>query len=143
MKTTPKSDYFLLAAKQVPWPVDLKEKSILVPESELLQAEDNLMVSHLRRHGFFIQSTIENVEKTKIFSVDLRKVVTRVKRDETYRIGDRFLIKSTSTVVEVVQVQPKVRLAYRNLPPKISKPDLLTSVEQLKKYISLGYWEQI
>lgn len=98
-KKQQQSNYFEQAAKQCQYPVDLKERLIIVPEGELQAACNELIVQHLQKHGFSIQLTIpEAVVKTAVFDPEIKmthrphaEVSVRTVRGFTR--GDKFIDK--------------------------------------------------
>lgn len=135
--------YWLNAAKQIEWPIDLKERHISVPESELYAAKDNLMVQHFVNNGWHIQSSIE-VVKNRVFvaPVSDKPIFKPLKVVEVtepkYKNGTKYLIKSTECIVQIVRLEKgKVQFHYLNR----NKPDLLSSEENLDRVLRMQTWE--
>lgn len=137
--------YWINAAKQFIWPIDLKDKIIQVPEPELSKANDDLMVSHFRSHGWHIQSCI-SVEYTKPFIApesNGKPIFKPVKEAEPiketkYKINQEFTIQSSDCRVKIVRIEKgKIQFKYLNR----NKPDLLSSEENLDAVLRKGYWK--
>lgn len=149
-KSAGNNNYWLNAAKQFVWPIDEKEKTILVPQSELELAEQDLMVLHFRNNGWHIQSVIGEVEKKRVFSTDglksdkpifkpVKKEVKEVKLSR-FTINNRFKITSTECELKITHIeQGKIHLHYTNK----NKPDLITSEENLNKVLRMGVWVEL
>jgi hypothetical protein len=144
------NSYWVNAAKQFVWPIDEKEKSILVPQSELELAEQDLMVLHFRNNGWHVQSVIGDVNKKKVFTTDglksempifrpIIKEVAEVKLSR-FTLNNRFKIVSTDCELKITHIESgKIHLSYTNK----SKPDLLTSEENLNKVLRMGVWIEL
>jgi len=133
-----KPSYFENCAKMIEWPVDLKEKTISVPESELPRAEDNLTVQHLRAFGFHIQSAIE-VVKTKVFDPEIR-LRTKTRDRSEFEIDDMFEIVSDGAKLQIQSLEKnRIVLAYFNRP----KPNVTTNIEQLRKVLNFKVWKRL
>lgn len=139
------NEYWLNAAKQFPWPIDLQERVINVPHNELEAAEQDLMVEHFRNNGWHIQSCIEVIH-TKPFVKPVPngpifkpvKIVEPIK-DTKYHLNDAFKIKSSDCELKIVRIEKgKIQFHYLNRP---HKPDLLSSEEALDRALRMKYWE--
>lgn len=150
MKTTPLKGklingqteaYWLNAAKQIPYVVDLSANHISVPINEVDKAGVNLMVQHFVNNGFFIQTCIpDSSSETRVFNPDIRLKMPLVKivlDNAKFKIGDRFLVKSTECELEITYMESKkIHLKYLNR----NKPDLLSSEEMIIKNLNWGNW---
>lgn len=134
--------YWTNASKQFSWPIDYAEKLIFVPEDELQYAEDDLMVSHFRKNGWHIQSCISIIH-TKvfikpqtpgpIFRGDLKPNV--VEKEQSFKCNQKFQVKSTGTVLMIVEVTKKsIMLKYIDG----GKSDIPTTAENLLKSLKMG-----
>lgn len=133
-----KPSYFEKCAKMIEWPIDLKEKIIYVPESELAKAEDNLTVQHLRVFGFHIQSAIE-VVKTNVFDPTIR-LRTKTRDRSEFEIDDMFEIVSDEAKLQIRSLEKnRIVLAYFNRP----KPDITTNIEQLRRVLNFKVWRRL
>ena len=135
--------YWINAAKQFPWPIDLSERTIQVPHDELDAAEQDLMVEHFRNNGWHIQTCIEVVH-TKPFVKPVSsgpmfkpvKIVEPVK-DTKYKLEQRFKVLSSECELKIVRIEKgKIQFKYLNR----NKPDLLSSEENLDNVLRKGYW---
>jgi hypothetical protein len=130
--------YWELAAKQINWPVDLKERHISVPESELEAAQDNLMVQHFLHGGFHIQSCIE-APRTTVFDPTIR-LRTKTRDRSEFEIDDMFEIVSDGAKLQIRSLEKnRITLAYFNRP----KPDITTNIEQLRKVLNFKVWKRL
>lgn len=140
--------YWINAAKQFEWPIDFEDKVILVPESELSLAEDNLMVAHFRNNGWHIQLSID-VIKTKPFVAPVsggrpifktaNKVVAEVEQSQ-YTVGNTFRVLSTGCELQIMNLEKgKVHLKYTNR----DKHNLLLSEDGLTNVLHRQLWEAI
>lgn len=134
-------EYLEKAAKMCPYPVNIPERYISVPQDELVQAADSLAVSHLvNSHGFHIQSCIPgSIERVQVFNPTIH-MQSRAKQRSEFETGDCFRVKSTACELSIVRVEKKIQLAYTN---RTGKHDLIVSEEQLKKALSFETWERI
>ena len=133
-----KPSYFENCAKMIEWSVDLKEKTISVPESELSRAEDNLTVQHLMAFGFHIKSAIE-VVKTKVFDPEIR-LRTKTRDRSEFEIDDMFEIVSDGAKLQIQSLEKnRIVLAYFNRP----KPNVTTNIEQLRKVLNFKVWKRL
>lgn len=134
--------YWLNAAKQIEWPVDIGEKHISIPVNEVDKAQENLMVQHFINAGFFIQTCIPN-GKTEVFDPDIRLKLPLVKivlDNAKFKIGDRFKVKSTECELEITYMESKkIHLKYTNR----TKHDLISSEDMIVKNLNWGNWEGI
>lgn len=137
--------YWLNAAKQIEWPIDLAEKHISVPHNELDAAQDNLMAQHFLNNGWHIQSAIE-VVKNKVFvaPVSDKPIFKPLKvakiTEPKYKNGTKYLIKSTECIVQIIRLEKgKVQFHYLNR----NKPDLLSSEENLDAVLRKELWEEV
>lgn len=138
--------YWLNAAKQIEWPVDLSERHISVPESELELASESPMVQHFINNGWHIQSAIV-VGKNKVFVAPVSdgpifksvKIVPET-AEPKYKLGAKFRIKSTECIVQIIRFEKgKVQFHYTNR----NKHDLLSSEENLDRVLRMQLWEAI
>lgn len=138
-KNKPDNAYWLNAAKQIPYAVDLEQRHISVPEPELEQAAQSLMVQHFLSGGFHIQSCIPDGHRTEVFDPEIRlkqappKPVSSVK----YPIGTGFLVQSDGSKLSVVQIDGvKYTLQYLNR----NKADLTVREMDIDKSVSWAFW---
>lgn len=144
----PSESYFTTAAKQFSWPIDFTDKVILVPEQDLQDAEDDLMVQHFRKYGWHIQSVID-VERTKIFVKPpvppkgmFRGDIKTVKQEPEpiFKCNQQFKIVSTGTIMQIVEVSKKgIVLRYVDG----SRADIQTTMENLTKSLKMGVFVRI
>lgn len=134
--------YWLNAAKQIEWPVDIDNNHISVPIDEVGKAKNNLMVQHFLNAGFFIQTCIPDA-KNIIFNPDIRLKLPLVKivlDNAKFKIGDRFKVKSTECELEITYMESKkIHLKYTNR----NKHDLLSSEEMIVKNLNWNNWVAI
>lgn len=145
----PGKNYWDNAAKQFVWPIDHKEKHILVPQQELEQAEDHLMVMHFRANGWHIQSVIGEVDKKKVFTTEGLKsdkpIFKPIKKEaeqieSVFKPGDRFKITSTECELRISFIERgKIHLEYTNR----DKHNIITSEENLNRSLSMQTWVRI
>jgi len=136
------NEYWINAAKQIVWPIDLKERHISVPQAELTQAQDNLMVQHFCNNGWYIQSCIE-VVKTKPFIAPITdrpifKPIKIVEEKETlFKLEDKFKVLSTECELKIVHLEKgKLHLKYLNR----NKPNIISSEENLSNMLKRKLW---
>jgi len=141
----PGKSYFENAAKQFEWPINFEDKTILVPESELSKAEDNLMVAHFRSHGWHIQSCID-VIKTKPFIAPVlngsmfKPLKPMEEKEQLFKLNDKFKILSTECLVQIFHMEKgKIHMRYLNR----NKPNLLSSEENLSAMLRRKLWEKV
>lgn len=147
ISTYPSKSYFDNAAKQFSWPIDHNDKMILVPEDELIYAEDDIMIQHFRKFGWHIQSAI-SVEHTKVFVKpetrgpmfrgDIKLVKQEVEPD--FKCNEKFLIKSTDTRIMICEIT-KRSLSLRYLDG--GRADIITTAENLSRSVRMGVFEKI
>ena len=131
--------YLELAAKQIPYPVNIPEKYLSVPEPELQQAKENLMVQHFLNAGFHIQSCIGDVPRTQVFDPSIR-IRTKTKDRNEFEVDDMFEIVSDGAKLQIRNIQKeRITLAYFNRP----KPPITTNVEQLRKVLNFKVWKRL
>jgi len=131
--------YWELAAKQIKWPVDLKERHISVPEPELEEAQQNLMVQHFLHAGFHIQSAIGETRLTQVFNPEIRLRTKTHDRSE-FEIDDMFEIVSDGAKLQIQSLERnRIVLAYFNRP----KPNVTTNIEQLRKVLNFKVWKRL
>ena len=134
-------EYWQNAAKQFIWPIEFDDLQILVPEKDLHLAEDNLMVSHFRAHGWHIQSSIQ-VEYTKpyvdpVFTTAFKPIKIIEEVEPEFRYGQRFKIKSTDCELKITSIDKKsISLEYTNR----QKDNIVTNADNLNKSIRMGVW---
>lgn len=137
------NQYYINAGKLIKYPLDLENKTILVPSDELYEAKENLTVQHLcnSEHRFHIQSVIPG-------SIQLNKAEMQVKftqRKEfvkdTGMIGKEFKIVSDGAILQIVGQESKDNfdLAYKNRP----KPNFKASMGQIQKSVDIGVWKEV
>lgn len=139
-------DYFENAAKQIPWPVDVGAKSddykgqIHVPHFDIDRASDHLMVKHLLGLGYTIQSTIAEVSQTKIFDPVMnmldKQPIQKEVEESKFKIGDRFLVKSTGQKLEITSLTKGITLHYYTE----CKEDVKMPSEHLDRNLSFQTW---
>lgn len=141
------SEYWLNAAKQFPWPINLQDRIINVPHNELEVAEQDLMVEHFRNNGWHVQSCIEVVHTEPFIAPTSNGPIfkpLKPKEPETeskYHLNDKFLIKSSECELKIIRLEKgKVQFHYTNRPGKV---DLLSSEENLDGVLRKGYWVKI
>lgn len=137
----PGKSYFDNAAKQFSWPIDHKDKQILVPQDELEKAEQDLMVAHFRGYGWHIQSVLPgSVEIKDVYNPKfVLQGVKKQKEEEKagFSTGDRFKIKSTECELEITHIDKgKIHFSYTNR----SKHPLISSKENLERMLNMKYW---
>lgn len=139
-------EYWQNAAKQFIWPINFDELHILVPEKDLILAEDNLMVQHFRANGWHIQPVID-VQYTKPYVAPENKgpMFKAFKQEEKqeeskFKCEQRFKVISSDCELKIVRLEKgKVQLHYTNR----NKPDLLTSEENLIRALNIGTWKSL
>lgn len=130
--------YWELAAKQIPWPVDLMERHISVPKSELETARESLMVAHFCNNGFHIQSCIE-VPKTVVFDPKVR-LRTKTRDRSEFEVDDMFEVLSDGAKLQIRSLDgTRIVLAYFNRP----KPNIVTNIEQLRRVLNFKVWKRL
>ena len=131
--------YWELAAKQIKWPVDLTERPISVPEPELSEAQDNLMVQHFLHAGFHIQSSLAPTPKTKVFDPTIR-LRTKTRDRSEFEVDDMFEIVSDGAKLQIRELtKNRIVLSYFNRP----KPNITTNIEQLRKVLNFKVWKRL
>jgi hypothetical protein len=136
-------NYWNNAAKQIVWPVDLIQRHISVPESELQQAKDNLMVQHFCNNGWHIQSCIDVIKnKPFIAPVSTGPIFKPVKvvevKESLYHLEDKFKVISTGEEFKIVFMDKgKLHLKYLNR----DKPNIISSEENLSAMLNRKLWE--
>ena len=131
--------YWELAAKQIKWPVNVPEKYISVPESELEAAQNDLMVKHFLHAGFHIQSAIGHTPRTTIFDPEIR-LRTKTRDRSEFEIDDMFEIVSDGAKLQIRSLEKnRITLSYFNRP----KPDITTNIEQLRKVLNFKVWKRL
>lgn len=137
-------EYWVNAAKQFIWPIDFDELHILVPEKDLEYANDNLMVSHFRSHGWHIQSVIGEVEYSKpyIAPISDKPMFIQPKKqveekEPEFKFNQLFKIASSGDELKIVSIDKKsIELKYIGL----DKPNITTTPENLARSIKMGVW---
>jgi len=130
--------YWELAAKQIKWPVNIPERYISVPEPELEEAQQNLMVQHFLHAGFHIQSCIE-APITQVFDPTIR-LRTKTRDRSEFEIDDMFEIVSDGAKLQIRELtKNRIVLAYFNRP----KPNVTTNIEQLRKVLNFKVWKRL
>lgn len=130
--------YWELAAKQIPYPVNIPERYISVPEPELQQAQENLMVQHFLHGGFHVQSCIA-APKTEVFNPDIR-LRTKTRDRSEFEIDDMFEIVSDGAKLQIRSLEKsRIILAYTNRP----KPNIITNIEQLRRVLNFKVWKRL
>lgn len=104
--------YLQKAAAQIPYPVDIYNKTIDVPDNEVDQALEHLMIQQLcgARFRFAIQRCIpDEVVKKEVYDPKLREVVKPVEvvEEAFVKIGDQFLVNNQVTL-EVRRIEGDV-----------------------------------
>lgn len=134
-----KLGYWENAAKQIRWNVDLKERHVSVPESELEEAQQNLMVQHFLNNGFHIQSCIGSVPRKSVFDPEIR-LRTKTRDRSEFQIDDMFEIISDGAKLQIRSFdKARIVLAYANRP----KPDITTNIERLRKVLNFKVWKRL
>jgi hypothetical protein len=134
--------YWQQAAKQFQWPIEFNDLQILVPEVDLPEAEQDLMVQHFRNNGWHVQSVIEVVyTKPYIAPVQnkpiFRPVAKPVENDAVFKCNQQFKISSTEDELRISGIDKKtITLSYTNK----RKEPITTSPENLAKMIRMGLW---
>lgn len=138
--------YWINAAKQFIWPIDFTYLQILVPEKDLELANDNLMVSHFRAHGWHVQSSIiseyTNVYKKPDFGTKFPVIDKpgEEPKKQLYNIGDKYRVRSTECELQIYHMEKcKVHLKYLNR----NKPNIISSEENLTAVLRREQWEII
>lgn len=138
--------YIQQCVKMCPYPVNIIEGTIDVPQNEL---EDlDLGTLHLQSLGFRIQSCIPGtVEKREAFDPKIRltpRVVERARSE--FLNGDSFSVGSSGEVLRITHIERgKIHLAY-DAPKDVrlrQKAPLLVSEEQLKHALGREIWKRI
>lgn len=154
MKTTPKSRspksgeafYIAQAVKMCPYPCNVAEGTIDVPQDELSNID--LGTLHLQSLGFRIQSCIPgSVQKREVFDPQVRltpRVLERARFE--FLIEDAFTVGSSGEILRITHIERgKIHLAYD--PPIDArlrqKTPLLVSEEQLRRVLTNESWKRI
>jgi len=133
------SAYWENAAKQIPYAVNIPERYISVPEPELEQAAQMLMVQHFTNNGFHIQSCIPDGSRTKVFDPEIRlkKAPPKPASSVKYPVGTKFLVQSDGSKLIVALIDgTKYTLNYLNR----NKPDLVVQEKDIDKSTSWNFW---
>lgn len=134
-----KNEYWINAAKQIQWPVNIPERYISVPEPELEQAQDNLMVQHFLHAGFHIQSCLADAPRTQVFDPQIR-LRTKTRDRSEFEVDDLFEIVSDGAKLQIRELaKNRIVLAYFNRP----KPNVTTNIEQLRKVLNFKVWKRL
>lgn len=137
--------YWINAAKQFKWPIDFNDLQILVPECDLQQAEDDLMVKHFRNAGWHIQIAIVEYTKPFIAPVSNKPIFRPFKpieqQPETeFKFNQKFLIQSTECELVISEISKKgIVLKYTNR----NKGNINTTAENLQRQLKFGTWIKI
>jgi hypothetical protein len=135
--------YWENASKQLKWAVNIPEKYISVPETELNEAKESLMIQHFCNNGFHIQSCIPSFNENRVFDPEIRLKMASVKiapDDSAYHVGDRFMVVSTYCELEITNVESKkIHLKYLNR----NKHNLLQSDDLLNHNLDFKLWKRI
>lgn len=138
--------YIAQAVKMCPYPVNVPEGTIDVPQDELQSLD--LGTLHLQSLGFKIQSCIPgSIQKREIFDPQIRltaKVVERARSE--FLNDDSFSIGSSGEILRITHIERgKIHLAYD--PPLDTwlrqKSPLLISEVQLKSALEREIWKRI
>lgn len=150
--TKKQQDYFLNAAKQIPWPVTVEGEGgyVSVSECDLQEAREHSMVSFLcKNHAFHIQLAI-GITKRDEFAPILRQRIERTpEQSEEFPIGIRYQVVSTESIVELAEVKthefskrlskPVYIFRYPNSP----RMPFSCYKENIEKSLKLGQWIKI
>lgn len=137
------NQYYINAGKLIKWPLNIQDRTILVPEDQLQEAKDNLTVQHLcnSEHRFHIQSVLPGsieLNKDEIKATFTPRIVH--KPDEGI-IGKEFKVTSDGAILQIVEHPNKdsVVMAYKNRP----KANFNTTLAQVMKSCEIGVWKEI
>lgn len=133
--------YLQNCAKMIKWPVNLEDKFISVPVGQEDEAEDNLMVSHLKGHGFKIQLAIPDaITETKVFDPELamkdKRPIPKEKAVEGFAKGDKFEVKSTGDRLEIIDTTGGLSLRYLN----VGKANIKMPIDHMKRNLEFQTW---
>lgn len=131
--------YWIEAAKQIPYQIDLKERHISVPEGELEEAAQMLMVQHFVNNGWHVQSCIPTGVATKVFDPTIRLTHAPPKPPSSvkYPVGTKFLVQSDGSKLIVAEISgTKYTLNYLNR----NKADLVLQERDIDKSVSWNLW---
>lgn len=138
--------YFEKASLMCPYPVNIAEGTIDIPQDEL--ETNDLVVAHLVSLGFKVQSCIPgSVTKKTPFNPSLiltPRVVERARSE--FLVGDAFKVTSSAEVLTITHIERgKIHLAYGapEHPLGRQKPPLLVSEDQLKKVLDRELWKRL
>lgn len=137
--------YFEKAAKMCPYPVDIPEGLIYIPQNEL--ETDDLTVAHLTQLGFKVQSCIPGtIEKKEPFNPSLTLTPRMIERSKSeFLVGDAFAVVSSDEVLRITHMERgKIHFAYDppSHPLGRQKPPLIVSAEQLQLVLKREQWKK-
>lgn len=141
-------EYFRNAEKMIPWKLTVEsvtengvkreDRYISVPSSQCNEAKDNLTVRHLiKEHGFVIQDCIP-YDTRKPLEVEFKERIVK-KVENQWSIGQRFLIKSTNTKLEIISNIGGLELKYLDA----TKFPIKTNEINVDKMLKLGVWKRL
>lgn len=137
------NQYYLNAGRLIKWPLNIQDRTILVPEDQLQEAKETLAVQHLCNadHRFHIQSILPGsieLNKGEIEAVFTHRIVH--KPDDGI-IGKEFKVTSDGAILQIVEQPNKdsVVMAYKNRP----KENFNTTLAQIMKSCDIGVWKEV
>ena len=131
-----------MAEKMIPWSIDIENKHISVPESDLELAKENLTVEHIcKKFGFFIQSAI-SCDKKEVFDPKLlnNKPKEKSTLSAEFSVLDKFKVISTGSFLEIKEIKGSSFVLKYTFE---KRPDITTTIESIKQQLNLKTWVRI
>ena len=137
IKSQAGNSFYENAAKSCPWKVDIKERLIFVAPEEMNEAKENLFVCFLcnKEHGFHIQLTIDAIKKPEFKPLYRNKIVHEPEKGE-FNIGDKYVIQSTKTAIELISISGK-EFVFKYLN---SSKVFLVGADNIRRNLNLEVW---
>lgn len=137
------NQYYINAGKLIKWPLNIPDRTILVPEDQLQEAKENLTVQHLCNsdHRFHIQSVLPGSIELNKDEINAQFNARIVHKPEEGVIGKEFKVVSDGSILQIVGNPSKdsIVMAYKNRP----KADFNTTVQHVIKSCEIGVWKEV
>lgn len=137
------NQYYINADKLIKWPLNIEDRTILVPEDQLQEAKENLTVQHLcnSEHRFHIQSVLPGSIELNKDEIKAQFNARIVHKPEEGVIGKEFKVVSDRSIIQIVAnpSNDSIVMVYKNRP----KPDFTTTVQNVIKSVEIGVWKEV
>lgn len=140
--------YISKGFKQIKWGGNWIDQAIIyVPTHELEEADNNIIVIHLRnKFGFHVEGVTEAPQPDHtIFKAELRaKIIREIEEEKPFlRIGDRFTVQRlTGIILEITSLNEERQLATYKHTGTIAS-DSVIGYKTIKELIKNYSWQRI